>query len=199
MRKGTNGQRPYGWRQQLIVGLAILAFVAGAPWTALELSRWPLIARAAEIGERICRRAVEGRLGGPEAGVKVAGLALLGPGTSGRLRGMAPALGERCFYSVREGDLMWSEGATHILTIANYPAGDARFTDFDATMTALSLRIHNHLIWSPIYDALAVALGGTMSWPGFGNVGYISGDAQFERAYPETAPVFRRRGVVAKP
>lgn len=189
--------RPYGWRQQLAVGLAILVFVVGAPWAAFEVSRRPLLARAAAIGERICRLAVEGTLGPRDAAVKVRGIGVLGIGQSARLIGMAEALKDDCYYAVREGDLDGEREATHILTIANYPTGDTNLPDFQYTMNSISLRISYHLFWTPLMLAFGAIIERQPFRLNFLEIGYSSGDWQFTRTYPVTASVLRARGHVS--
>lgn len=190
-------RRPYGWREQLAVGLAILVFVVGAPWAMFELSRRPLLARAAAIGERICRLAVEGKLGPRDSAVKVPGITVLGVGQSARLIGMAEALKDDCYYAVRETHLKRNRHVTHILTIAEYPLCDTSRTTLDLSRNVISLRISYHLFWTPLFHALnAIFLNHPFTFEFF-DTGYTSGGPQYGQCHGPDPSVLWTHGRVS--
>jgi len=176
-------KRPYGWRQQLGVGVAILIFVVGAPWAAFELSRGPLLARAAAIGERICRLAVEGRLHDFGEGSSVPGIRDFDLQGVYALRNMAPELERECSYKVREGDLRVGAGASHVLTVASFPICGPAPTDGQRGKKVINIGLGYHQLLQPAAAYVAVLLG--LPLPDLMGFSYVIHDTSMARYWHE--------------
>ncbi len=161
-------RRQQWWHERLTVGLAILTFVYGAYVITVEASRYPLLARAAAVGERICTFAADGTLAQFVPGSQVPGTRPLKQDVAYGLRNLSDKLRTSCYYAAREGGYN-DVGCcgTYTLTIADVPVAPLVNGPSAETRTLIRLELYHHVVLSRPYDRLDALLGFSVQKPEF--------------------------------